>query len=149
MTMSASVGGLAPQGAGGLMVFSDFVVEGLVRRHGEVIPLEGNVTGVINAQYAQYVSKEQMRGVVVCSEKGCGRRFIDQGTMEAHVASIHSTEALAMAERLAKNIAPEPGPADDEDSRRDASGILPVGVTGSQMLAGSMGSSNEGEDEEV
>ena len=148
MTMPSNVGGLAPQGAGGLMVFSDFVTEGVVRRHGEVLPLEGNVTGVINAQYAQYVSKEQMRGAVVCSEKGCGRRFIDQGTMEAHVASIHSPESLAVREALAKSVGPEPGPADDEGSRRDASGVLPVGVTGSQMLAGSMGSSNEGEDEE-
>jgi hypothetical protein len=149
MTMPANVGGLAPQGAGGLMVFSDFVVEGMVRRHGEILPLEGNVSGVINAQYAQYVSKEQMRATVVCVEKGCGRKFIDQGTMEAHVSSVHSPESQAMREALAKSAGPEPGPSDDAGSRADASNILPVGVTGTQQLAGTGESYGDGEDEEV
>jgi hypothetical protein len=129
------------------MVFADFVTEGVRRRHGEVLPLAGNVTGIINSQYAQYVSKEQFRASVVCSEKGCGRRFIDQQTMEAHVASEHSLEARAMQQALATGAEPEKGPADDEGSRADASNILPVGVTGTQMLAGGVGS-DDGADEE-
>ena len=140
---------------GGLMVFAEFVVEGIKRRHGEVLPLEGNVTGLIRSQLAQYITKAQAKGVVKCTEKIgeeedgssvlCGRRFIDEATLKAHAGWEHNPEMQAMQDAVAGTAEPEPGPQDDVGSRKDASGILPTGVTGTQQLAGRTGEPSEEE----
>jgi len=137
------------------MVFAEFVVEGIKRRHGEILPLEGNVTGLIRSQLAQYITKAQAKGVVKCTEKigeeddgktiVCGRRFIDEATLKAHADVEHNPEMHAMQEAVAGSLEPEPGPSDPEGSRADAQEILPVGVTGTQQLAGRTGEPSEEE----
>ena len=128
----------------GILVQSEFVCEGLLRRSGELLPAKGNFVGIIQAQYAMPATSQQMKQGVKCDVDGCERRFVDEATRDVHKTMAHDPARLEMMQRLAEGLDPEPAPVGGERAAlRDAMEILPQGVTGNRM-----GGPGPGDDDE-
>ena len=127
----------------GILVQSEFVSEGLLRRSGELLPAKGNFVGVIQAQYAMPATVQQMKAAVKCGVEGCGRHFIDEQTREVHKQMAHDPARLEAMQRMAAGMDPEPAPRGGEPGAlRDALEVLPQGVTGNR-LGGPAGDEDE------
>jgi len=132
--MSHLAATLVNQNIPGILVQSEFVCEGLLRRSGELLPAKGNYVGVIRAQYAMPATVQQMKAGVKCGAEGCERRFMDEDTMVAHKAMAHDPARLEAMQRMAAGMDPEPAPRGGEQGAlRDALEVLPQGVTGNRI----------------
>ena len=132
--MSHLAATLVNQNIPGILVQSEFVCEGVLRRSGELLPAKGNYVGVIRAQYAMPATVQQMKAGVKCDADGCERRFMDEQTREAHKQMAHDPARLEAMQRMAAGMDPEPPPRGGEQGAlRDALEILPQGVTGNRI----------------
>lgn len=125
---------IAGQHMVGLVVRSEFITEGLMRRPGEVLPATGTIAHVIASGIVEPLRRGTQQSLKQCTKPDCHRRFVDQETLVAHQARDHDPRWLKMREALAAGLDPEPvgnspdTPPTPAEAAEAAAEIIPPGA---------------------